>query len=53
VVYVAHWLTHFAAVEINVALYLLLLASAVVLPCGLSVAAQALFPRWSRSLVGS
>jgi probable poly-beta-1,6-N-acetyl-D-glucosamine export protein len=53
VIFLAHWLTHFAAIEIAWAIYLPLLVSAVLLPCGLSLAAQVLFPRWSRSLVGS
>ena len=53
VIYVAHWLTHFAAIEIDPARYLLLLMAAVALPCGIAQAARVLFPRWSRSLVGS
>ena len=53
VIYAAHWLTHFAVIEIDLAQYLLLLVTAVALPCGISQATRALFPRWSRSLVGS
>ena len=53
VIYAAHWLTHFAAIEINLALYLPLLVASIVLPACLSLAARCLFPRWSRSLVGS
>ena len=53
VVYAAHWLTHFGVVEIDLAQFVLLLVAAVALPCGISQAARILFPRWSRSLVGS
>ena len=53
VVYATSWLTHFAVIEIDLAPYLLLLVAATALPCGLSQAARSLFPRWSRSLVGS
>jgi len=53
VIYAAHWLTHFASIEIDLARYLLLLVASVVLPCTLSLATRQMFPRWSRSLVGS